>query len=327
MGIKLIQPKFWRKPTILTLILYPLSLLYGWVVSWIIGQKRPRKLPITSICIGNLRMGGAGKTPLCIALAELLRDQGLDAHIVFKAYQSKAMQTVYVNSSPLNPKDIGDEPYMVAQKGIPTWVGPARFEAAMSAYQSGAQVVIFDDGFQDLRVHMDVRGLIFEPSLEVCHVFPAGPLREPLETALKRADVLCVEEHYAAYDLPKSKDIIFYRRLLEFAPGFVKELPSLAFCGIGNPDQFEKTLKENTVNVVNFRVFPDHYAYQAEDIDEIFKCAKSSNLQILTTEKDIVKIPEKYASQIHVITLNVEFLDPEKILTCLLSQEKILSDC
>jgi tetraacyldisaccharide 4'-kinase len=207
---------------------------------------------------------------------------------------------------------------MVAQKGIPTWVGPSRFETAMVACRAGAKAIIFDDGFQDLSVRTHIRGLIFDPLLKDCHVFPAGPLREPLNKALQRADVLFVEEKYTSYDLPQSKDIIYYKRLIDFEPKFKKESPSIAFCGIGNPNQFEEILKENKVNIVNFLVFPDHYIYRADDIEKILKIAKLKKLQILTTEKDIVKIPKNYASYIKVATLRVKFVDLKKTLTCML---------
>jgi tetraacyldisaccharide 4'-kinase len=324
MGVKLVQPKFWGKPNVLTKILYPLSRLYGGLVSFVMAQQKPHKLPIKSLCVGNLMMGGAGKTPICIAIAELLRAQNINAHIVFKAYQSTVKQTVFVNDSPLKPQDIGDEPLMVSQKGIPTWTGPARFDAAMMAYKSGAELVIFDDGFQDLRVHTDVRGLIFEPSLTNSHVFPAGPLREPLNKALQRADALFVDDKYSTYDLPQSKEIIYYKRLIECDPGFIKESPSLAFCGIGNPNQFEEMLKQNNFNVVDFIVFPDHYKYRIQDMDYIFNRAKLKKLQIIATEKDSVKIPKNYACQINIIKLKVQFLDPKKILSWVVKSSKKL---
>jgi len=268
-------------------------------------------------------MGGAGKTPITLAIIELLCNKNINAQIVFKAYQAPVKQAIYVNENSKNAMDIGDEPCMVAHKGIPTWVGSSRFEAAMKAYQAGADTIVFDDGFQDLSVNIDIRGLIFDPLLNLCHVFPAGPLREPLNAALKRADVLFVDEKYTTHDLPQSKDIIYYKRVIDFETNFKKEAPTLAFCGIGNPKQFEEMLIANNTNLVEFLTFPDHHKYRPNDIENIIRIAKLKKLQVITTEKDIVKIPEKYASLIKIVSLRVNFVDQKKALKVFLRDKAL----
>lgn len=305
------QPKFWQKKTLLSFLLWPVSRLYAFIVRRVIARQRPKNLPILSICIGNSVVGGAGKTPVTLAIAAQFCKKGKRVQIILKGYGGKTVSPTRVDISAHSVADVGDEAIMVARKGFEVWVGASRFDVAQAAIHAGGDVLLFDDGFQDLTINFTERLLLVGESIGNGFVLPAGPLREDIWDAVARATGLICMGSVPAYLSSQSLPTYLAQREVILPTEFDPSLPAIAFCGIGNPAQFERLLQQKGIKLVDFYAFPDHHPYTEEQINALLDAAKSVNAQVLTTEKDFVKVPLKFVSQIHVVRLHIK-LDPEK---------------
>ncbi len=282
------------------------------------GRLPESRLQETVISVGSLSAGGAGKTPLVLALASLLGRRDYAVRILTRGYgrRGKATERVDPEGDPLR---FGDEPMLLAQRsGVPVFVGADRFQAGLLARDlpaEGLVVHLLDDGFQHRRLARDLDVVLLTREDAEDLLLPAGNLREPL-TRLREADVIVLreEERDALAELVqhihqggkevRQPEIWTIRRRLEFGTSDGARRPErpLAFCGIARPRNFRAMLDESGVSPVDLVAFPDHHAYTERDLRRLLERAKALGADgFATTEKDAVKLTPAMRSRLEAL--------------------------
>ena len=302
--MKFNKPKFWdREISIYAIILYPFTILVHLVI--FIKKKISRysasKLPI--VCIGNIYIGGTGKTPLTIFIANKLKNLGKRPVIVRKFY-----------------KEHNDEYGLIKDKFEDFILNTSRIKSIREAENSKYDCVILDDGFQDLSIHKNFNIICFNGDQLIGNgmVLPSGPLRDNLNS-LKSAHVIIIngerDVNFENKILKINSDLeFFYSR---YKPTNAEEFIDkklLAIAGIGNPDNFFKLLIKNNLNIEKKIVYPDHYVFTKNEILNIVNEANSKNYQIIMTEKDYYKIKDFNISEIKYLKINLEINQSEKFI-------------
>ncbi|MCJ7664551.1 MAG: tetraacyldisaccharide 4'-kinase [Desulfobacterales bacterium] len=330
------QGGWWRDVPFFPLLV--VSWIYG-VVVWVRtqfyekGLFKTRQLPCRVLSVGNITLGGTGKTPLVIALARELLKRGIQVGILSRGYKGmKERQGGIVSDGQriyLTPAESGDEPFMLARMlpGVPVLVGKKRYDMGIYAHDRfGMDVLILDDGFQHLRIKRDVDIVLIDARHRFGngHLFPRGPLREPLR-CLRRASLLVLTKAEPSQPLEEIEDILgshapavplYHSRyksafLLEAAsskmlpPHMVRGKRVFAFAGIADPGYFVYLLKELGAEVVKEIHFPDHYNYERKDLTMLREHSKTVDL-FVTTEKDFVKLQRLPLNDIPLYILDIE---------------------
>jgi len=301
-------PSFWyQKPGHLSCLLQPFGWLYGKGGKLVSSLKKQKRFKIPIISVGNIVSGGSGKTPTAISLAILLKEKGQNVHFVTRGYKGKEKGPLIVNPSLHSHEDVGDEPLLLAQNA-PTWVAKDRPAGVQAAIEQGAHLIILDDGHQTKTLFKDLSFVVVDQAQGFGngHVIPAGPLREELSEGLKRADALIL-----IGDQEKSieKQSFLARSISQ--PLNVRRV--FAFCGLGFPQKFYNSLKDQDIDVVATESFPDHYVYQEKDLNRLLALAAEHKADLVTTRKDWVKLPIDWKNKVHVLDIRIQFDDPEKI--------------
>ncbi|MFQ5717015.1 MAG: tetraacyldisaccharide 4'-kinase [Nitrospinales bacterium] len=320
---KIIDPdrKFYYLP--LYLVLRALSIIYNKALQlrlWCYhsGFFPVKKLDCRVVSVGNLTLGGTGKTPMVMMMAEILRRHGCRPAILSRGYKGKSAEEVNVvcdgQSVLLSPDAVGDEPVMMARKlkNIPILTGRDRYKAGLHALQRlSVDTLILDDGFQRLDLHRDLNILLLDHRRPFGNgrLFPAGHMREPLRE-IRRADLICITRYTGGKknpdtdpaidrNIPIVKAALRLESVIRLDNGealgadCLKNRRVAAFCGIAQPDDFKNTLETSQARVVYFRDFADHHAYSPSDQKAVEECARRAGAEwILTTEKDSVKLQE-----------------------------------
>jgi len=252
---------------------------------------RARRLSWSVISVGNISVGGSGKTPFVIMLGELLRQRGIEADVLSRGYRRATTGVLRVDPDG-SPEQFGDEPMLIARKlGCPVFVGEDRFDAGLEAEQTigGEQadrVHLLDDGFQHRQLHRDFEIVLLNQEDLSDRLLPAGRLREPL-SALRRADVVVVDQDFPTDQLPRG-DFQVWRIERDVV---IPELnqPVIAFCGIARPQRFFSALRKHGLDVREEIVFRDHHRYTSDDVARLTAAkARHPGSQFMTTEKDVV---------------------------------------
>lgn len=274
----------------------PLGALYGAVAA-----RRLRRdgasagMPV--VCIGNLTLGGAGKTPTALAIAQMLAEAGLAPVFLTRGYGGRTEGPLRVSLERHDAADVGDEALLLA-RAFPTIVARDRVAGAAAARAAGAQVVVMDDGFHNPSLRKEFSALVVDAAYGIGNglVFPAGPLRAPLAAQLARADaVILVGDGTPAFlrSAAASERPLFRARLAPEggAAAALAGKPLLAFAGIGHPEKFFGTLRSLGADLRVCRPFPDHHRYSEHDAEALLAEASRSDLALVTTEKDFVRLP------------------------------------
>jgi len=336
------QRKFYHFPLYLILKLLSLFYFWGhcfrmWAYRW--GLFPSNKLDCRVISVGNLTLGGTGKTPVVMMIAETLRGNGHKPGILSRGYGGNSKNEVNVVCDGkrilLSPEVAGDEAVMMAQrlKNVPVLVGSNRYQTGRYAIEHfEVDTLILDDGFQHLALKRDMNILLFDHQRPFGNgqLFPAGELREPKKEA-HRADFVCITRYSGASypgisehlirNLPVVKLTLRLDSVLKFDDGEfldVKELhnqPVAAFSGIANPDDFRKILEQTGTRLVYYHPFPDHHVYTLSDLQLIESSARKAGAKfILTTEKDGVKLKSNsLILPFYKVTLEMEILEGREI--------------
>ncbi len=307
------------------------------------GRIEVLELPCRVVSVGNLTLGGTGKTPLVIWIAQALQGQGLKPAILSRGYGGTAQQGVNVVSDGervlLSAEQAGDEPVMLAErlKTVPVLTGADRCATGRHAIDRlGADTLILDDGYQRLDLARDANLLLFDEKKPLGNgrLFPAGILREPL-TEMKRADLVVLtrcgkEPAFSVLDEIVPEETPVVRTALKLtgfvrlgtgrlsAPGFLKDKPVAAVSGIANPRDFHNTLTNAGARLVWSRAYGDHHRFTARDLEDIGQAAKTAGAECLVvTEKDSVKfdVREEAALPVYKTIVDVDILEGEDILT------------
>ena len=294
--MKFFKPKFWDKNQIslFSILLFPITLLIKLLIFFkkIFIKKYQFSIPI--ICVGNIYLGGTGKTPLCIELFSILKSLNKNPAFIRKKYKS-----------------LQDEVNLLKRIGS-TYESEKRIDAINDAIQNKADVVILDDGFQDFSINKNLSIVCFNEKQWVGNglQIPSGPLREKL-SALKRANCVIINGkkniriENRIFD--KNKEIkIFYTK---YKPQNIDEFKNkkiIAFAGIGNPASFFNLLKNNSIDVLKEISFPDHYDYLNKELEDLINNAKENHIILLTTEKDYLRINDRYRENISYLKIVVD---------------------
>ncbi len=310
-------PIFWnQKQSIISLLLIPFS--YIWLLASFLNKKKPKKFDIPVIKIGNVVAGGAGKTPTVISLTKKLINSKINTHIILKGYKSSASKSIQVKKDLHTYKEVGDEALLCAACAT-TWVGKNRSESINNAINNGADLVILDDGLQDESILSNLNIIVFNGYQGIGNgrIIPSGPMRENMSKAINKSNLALIidkDENNIAKLIGDTIPIINSNLIIEdeYINNF-KNKNVLAFCGIGYPDKFYKSLKEIGCNILYTKSFPDHYEYSDKDIKKLLKKSQELDTLLITTEKDHVKIMEDYKSRIYYFPIRIE-LNNYKIL-------------
>ncbi len=305
-------PTFWNKKNLFVYCLLPFSWIYHCVTTLRFKLKKPYKSHLPVICIGNLTAGGTGKTPVSIAIADILKQKGKNPFFISRGYGGKVKNIIVYNYNNC-AKDVGDEPLLLS-KIAPVSINSDRAEAAKLALKGGANSLIMDDGFQNPGLYKDISFLVFNGKLGIGNgaVIPAGPLRETFTSGIKRASALIIIGNDET-DIAKKTDLpVFFADITEEQPN-IKNKNIFAFAGIGYPEKFYNSLKKVGLNVVNTQDFPDHHFYTEKELNKIIETAQKQNLEIFTTSKDFVKIPTNMQKHFNVLNIKINWRNQKSV--------------
>jgi len=294
--MKLFKPNFWDKNKIsfFPILLFPISLIVKSIITFKRIFTKAHKSSVPIICVGNIYLGGTGKTPLCAEIFSILKDLNKNPAFIRKEYKSFQDESAF-------QKKIG-----------PVYEDKKRINAINSAIKNKNDIVILDDGFQDFSVKKDLSIICFNESQWIGNGFtiPSGPLREEL-SALKRANLVFINgnknTNIENKILKFNQSIkIFYTK---YEPQNIDEFKGkkvISFAGIGSPDSFFNLLKKNNIDMLERLSFPDHYNYTNVELDNLIKKSKEKKVILLTTEKDYLRIDEIYKNDIQYLRIKVK---------------------
>ena len=298
------KPKFWDKTNIsfFAVLFFPIVLIIKTLNFLKFLLTKTHKLPIPVICVGNIYLGGTGKTPLSIEIFSILKNLNMNPVFIRKKYDS-----------------FQDEADLQKQVG-PVYQNKKRTDAVKEALQNKANVAILDDGFQDFSINKNLSIVCFNEKKWIGNglVIPSGPLREDL-SALKRASCVVINgkkntdiENKIFSENKEAK--IFYT---QYKPQNINEFKNnqiIAFAGIGNPENFFDLLKDNNIKVLKEKKFPDHYNYSEKELENLINEAKKNSTILVTTEKDYMRIDENYKKDINYLKIAVDIKNRDQFI-------------
>jgi tetraacyldisaccharide 4'-kinase len=296
-------PDFWKSRGALALLLSPLGMLYGLSVAWKAATARPYKCAVPVICVGNLTVGGSGKTPIAMAVAAKLQLRGAgDVFFLTRGYGGNAEGPLLVNRQPLAM--VGDEALMLARIA-PTVMSKNRAAGAMFAIKQGASVIVMDDGHQNFTLAKNL-SLVVVDDLGNGLMIPAGPLRESVAQGLARADaVIAMQDNLA---LGGFSGPVLRARLVPDGARFSGE-KVFAFAGIGRPEKFITSLQQSGAIITGTQFFADHHPYSEAEIAALK--ARAGDAMLVTTKKDMVRLSEMQRRGIIDFAVEAEFDQPQ----------------
>mgnify|MGYP001227384462 FL=1 len=303
------KPKFWdlKKPNFLVYLLYPFTIFVK--INNIISNFVPKKkfTEIKTICVGNLYLGGTGKTPTSLFLYDLLKKMNINAVTAKKFYNNQIDEQKFLK----------DNSNFISCSN--------RKEIVKKAIEMKFDIIIFDDGLQEKWINYDIKFACFDSEkwIRNGHLIPSGPLREKMN-ALKNYHGIFLktvnDDSNLDYIYNKIREInpnieVFESNIeIENISKFNIDKNYIIFSGIGNPDSFKKLLLKNKFKIIEEITFPDHYNYQDKDILKIIDKANSNNAAIITTEKDFKRIPQNFKEKISFLEINMKIKDENKLV-------------
>jgi tetraacyldisaccharide 4'-kinase len=299
-------PDFWKSRGMLARLLSPLGRLYGASVAWKAKSARPFDSGIPVICIGNLTAGGSGKTPVAIAVADILRQRGQKPFFLTRGYGGSEKGPALASRAH-SAVVMGDEALLLA-RSAQTVVARDRASGARLAKEKGATALVMDDGHQNFGLRKTLSLVVVDAETGFGNgcMIPAGPLREPVRQGLARADAVVLVGD-GAPDLQGLNGPVLRAHLVADATSFTDK-PVFAFAGIGRPEKFVASLKSAGAQVMGSCFFADHHPYDDAEIDQLKMIAGDATL--VTTEKDFVRLTTAQREGIRVLKVAVRFDEP-----------------
>jgi len=325
---------WWRRPGIIAGLLFPFGLIYGAIAARRLTMKgTPARMAV--LCVGNFTLGGAGKTPTVMMLAQMLADAGQRPFCLTRGYGGTVAGPRLVDVHKDAAAQVGDEALLLARIA-PTVVARDRVAGAAFAAAQGASVIVMDDGLQNPSLMKDLTLAVVDARRGVGngYVFPAGPLRAPLAAQLVKTDALLVVGNGSGADHViaevRARGLPIFRGLLRPDSAGLSALKGravLAFAGIGDPEKFFASAVEAGIAVAERRSFDDHHCYTAEEAAELIMQAEHSGLALLTTEKDRARMTGEpllgaLATRAHPLRVSMTVEDTDELRKLVLSKLK-----
>ena len=315
------SPAFWENPgSPLGWLLAPLGWAYAGTTAWRLAHGRPWKAPVPVICVGNLTAGGAGKTPIVRDLARRLKAGGRNVGILSRGYGGTEQGPLKVDPARHGARMVGDEPLLLA-RDAPCWIARDRAAGAKAMVADGIDIIVMDDGLQNPSLIKDLSIIVVDGATGFGNgrAIPAGPLREAVEAGIRRADTLIVTGDDRRGLLGNFSNKIRTLQASVSIQGGVPAGPLFAFAGIGRPEKFRATLSGAGANIAGFEAFADHHAYSAAELSGLESRARALRAELVTTEKDWVRLNAEWHSRIKALAIDVVWRD-EAGITALLER-------
>ena len=300
------KPRFWdsEKISIYSIILYPISIIYFFLLTIIKKFKKNQNFEIPIVCVGNIYLGGTGKTPLVYEIYNILNSIGKNPAIIKKYYNY-----------------LEDEISLLKSKSI-VFSEKNRSLAIKKLIENKYDTAIMDDGFQDFSIQKNFSILCFNERQWIGNglLIPAGPLRENLNS-LSRANCIFIngkKNTNIEKQINKIKENnIFYTKYVPKNISNFSNKKIIAFAGIGNPTNFFELIKDNNLNLIDYRSFPDHYNFSEKDLNDLILKAKNNDAILLTTEKDYFRINNSFKNSIEKLEVKLEIENKDNFIKLL----------
>jgi len=308
------SPEFWRRRGVLSDLLVPASLIYDAASGHHARRAEPVRMPVPVICVGNIVVGGAGKTPLVLALAEMLQQRGISPHIVTRGYSGDLAGPIRVDLDRHHAGAVGDEALLLAEQA-PTCVARDRAAGARMAVEFGAKMVLLDDGMQNHSLVKDATLLAIDGAYGFGNgrTLPAGPLRERIAPGIAKASAAVLIGDDKTGVAARLGSVPIARARLVPSMGTVnwQGRKLFAFAGIGRPEKFFETLVSLGADLVGKAEFADHHRYRERELAGLVQQAAASGAGLITTRKDWVRLPDSYKTQIEALPVRLVWNGPE----------------
>jgi len=296
--MKMLKPKFWsKKNSLLSFILFPLSIFLQILIYLKKKITKKRKVSIPVICVGNIYLGGTGKTPLSIEIVKILEKLNKKTAIIKKSY-----------------KDHEDEFKLISSNKVALFKDSSRYNGINEAIKQKFDCVVLDDGFQDFSISKNLNILCFNERQLIGNgmTLPSGPLRESL-SSLKKCQIVVINGNVNIEFEKKIKNIsnnisIYYSKYVPDNIESFKNKNLLAFAGIGNPENFFYLLENNNLKIKKKISFSDHYKYSLKELNKLIYFALNNGLQLITTEKDYFRISHFQLPQIEYLKVKLDII-------------------
>jgi tetraacyldisaccharide 4'-kinase len=313
-------PPFWeRRAGFAAELLSPLGAAWDAVGRLRRVLARPYGAPVPVVCVGNLVLGGAGKTPVVLGLAAWLAERGAGPHVVARGYGGRCAGPMRVDPARHSAAAVGDEALLIAGR-FPCWVARDRAAGIRAAVAAGAAAIVVDDGFQNPGFAKTLSLLVVDAAYRFGNgrVVPAGPLREDRERGLARADAVVLIRGSGEPPGPEAGDGFGDRPVVPavLAPVGGERFTGIrlfAFAGIGLPEKFFATLRALGAELVATHNFPDHHRYRAREITALRRAANRAGSRLVTTAKDIVRLPAAERDGIDVLDVEILWSEPGRL--------------
>ncbi len=315
-------PAFWNEPDALAgRLLAPLGWVYARATAWRLANGTPWKAPIPVICVGNLTAGGAGKTPVVRDLAARLTAMGRHPGILSRGYGGRLDGPMQVDPAVHRARDVGDEPLLLA-KDTPCWIAADRAAGAGAMILAGIDIILMDDGLQNPALAQTLKLIVVDGATGFGNgrTIPAGPLREPVETGIARADALIVigEDRHGLNQAFSSQLSILQASIDTQDADWLSAKKVVGFAGIGRPEKFRASLASAGAEIAAFRPFADHHPYTEAELTALSAQAQKLGAELVTTGKDWVRLNLEWQSKIRPIEIDLAWRD-ESAITSLLN--------
>jgi len=313
----------WNKKSFLTSFLKPFSYIY-----YILFKSKnlfffSKQVQIPVLCVGNVTLGGAGKTPTVIELRKILNNCFDNITVLTRGYKGKLRGPLIVESLN-NFEQVGEESIIHAQYGL-TCMSKNKIKGAIFCENIGSDLIIMDDGLQSINLKKNFNIMVIDSLFGFGNnnMLPAGPLREPVYECIKRSDlILIIGEKRVIKELKNfpSERIFWAKKIIKINNITKKNV--YAFSALGNNQNFHNSLEKEGFKVREFKNFRDHHVFSEVEINQIIQEARKKNLAIVCTKKDFVKIPEKYQKDIFLVDLELKIEKRKKLKSIIMNSIK-----